>query len=165
MIGIGLVNFEPESLQDVSISLGPTVDCASSGAVCTTDGRKLSNNIHLIVKGPPGLSVADAQVAEGPNALMEFVVTLSRVLNESVSVNYTTSDVTASAGQDYTATSDTLTFEPGETSKTVAVEVLDDAHDDDGETFTLTLSNPDGGDAYLVNESATGHDSEFRSNA
>ena len=68
---------------------------------------------------------------------------------------YATSDGSATAGADYTATSGTLTFAAGETEQTVAVAVLDDAHDDGGETFTLTLSNPTGG-VSLADGTATG---------
>ena len=56
--------------------------------------------------------------------------------------DYPTEDGTAVAGLDYTAVSGQLTFERGETAKTVTVPVLDDDHDDDGETLTLRLSNP-----------------------
>ena len=150
------VSVEPDSMGDVSISLGPTLDCAAAGAVCASDGRRLANNIHAVVKGPPTLSVADARVAEAPDATMDFVVSLSRALTEAVSVDYATADGTATAGEDYTETSETLTFEPGDTAITVSVPVLDDAHDDDGETFTLTLSNPSGGNAYLDDDTATG---------
>ena len=45
-------------------------------------------------------------------------------------MDYATGNGTATAGADYTATSGTLTFDPGETAKTVNVAVLDDAHDD-----------------------------------
>ena len=45
------------------------------------------------------------------------------------------------AGSDYTSTSGTLTFAPGEDKKTVSVPIMDDAVEDDGETFTLVLSN------------------------
>ena len=151
-----VVGIEPDSKADVSISLGPTFDCAGEGAVCTGDGRRLANNIHAVVKGPPGLGVADARVAEGPDATMDFAVTLGRALTEAVSVDFATAAGTATPGEDYIETSGTLTFKAGEISKTVAVEVLDDAHDDDGETFTLTLSNPSGGNAYLVQATATG---------
>ena len=65
-----------------------------------------------------------------------------------------TADGTATAGEDYTAVEGTLIFERGETSKTVSVPVLDDAHDDDGETLTLTLSNPKRG--MIVDGEAVG---------
>ena len=90
-----------------------------------------------------GLRVADASVQEGPNAVLEFVVTLDRTLPIPTSVDYATADGTATAGQDYTATTGTLTFAAGETRQTVRVPVLDDAIDDDGETLTLTLTNSD----------------------
>ena len=151
-----VVSIEPDSKFDVSISLGPALECAEEGAVCTDDGRRLANNIHAVIKGPPGLSAADAQVAEGPDATMDFIVTVSRALPQAVSVEYATIDGTATAGLDYTAASGTLTFDAGEITKTVSVVVLDDAHDDDGETFTLTLSNPSGSNACLVNAVATG---------
>ena len=59
----------------------------------------------------------------------------------SVSVDYATREISADAGADYTATSGTLTFAVGEQRKTVNVAVLEDAHDDDGETLDLVLSN------------------------
>ena len=95
-------------------------------------------------------------MTEAVDATMDFAVTLSRAAAETVTVDYATSDVTATAGADYTQSAGTLTFEAGETSKTVAVPVLDDAHDDDGETFTLTLSNPSGGNVYVAEDTATG---------
>ena len=59
-------------------------------------------------------------------------------------MNYATSDGTAMAGSDYTDTTGTLTFEVGDTSKTISVPINDDAVEDDGETLTLILSNPSG---------------------
>ena len=67
---------------------------------------------------------------------------LSRPAFGPVTVDYATSDGTATAGADYTATSGTLTFSATEQTKTVSVRILDDSHEDDGETFTLTLSSP-----------------------
>ena len=74
-------------------------------------------------------------------------------------MDYATSDGEgdggATAGSDYAAASGTLSFAVGDTEKTVAVEVLDDAVDEDSETFTLTLSNVQG-NAYLADAEATG---------
>ena len=72
---------------------------------------------------------------------LHFKVYLSQMLPIAVTVDYATSDGTAQAGQDYEATSGTLTFRPGETGKSVAVRVLKDGHDEGGERMTLTLSN------------------------
>jgi hypothetical protein len=63
----------------------------------------------------------------------------------TVTVNYATSDGSATAGKDYAATSGTLTFNAGETSKTFTIPVLDDPSVDGDETVNLTLSNPTGG--------------------
>ena len=138
----------------VTVSLASTGACGGAAAVCTSDGRALSNVPEATIAGPPSLSVADAEVDEGPNAALAFAVSLSRAASGPVTVDYATSDVTATAGDDYTAASGTLTFAAGETEKTVSVAVLDDAHDDDGETLTLTLSNPSG--AWLSDATATG---------
>ena len=100
------------------------------------------------------LSVADARAEEAEDATLAFTVTLSEASTTEVTVEYATADGTATAGADYTATSGTLTFEAGETSKTVSVPILEDAVEDDGETFTLTLANPSGG-VYLADAQAT----------
>ena len=71
-----------------------------------------------------------------------------------MTVDYATTDGTAKAGEDYTATSGTLTFAPGETEKTVSVTIIDDTIEDSGETFRLVLSDPSGG--QLGDTEATG---------
>ena len=86
------------------------------------------------------LSVDDASVSEGPGATLAFAVTLDRTRDREVRVKYATSDGTATQGDDYTGVSGTLRFAPGETSKTVSVPVLDDAHDEGTETLVLRLS-------------------------
>ncbi len=100
------------------------------------------------------LSVAGATVREGPEAKLAFEVTLDRARRTAVSVDYATSDGSATAGEDYTAVYGALVFAPGETTKTVEVLVLDDEHDEDSETLTLTLFNPRG--ARLGEGTATG---------
>ena len=92
----------------------------------------------------PAVSVADARVREASGAVLAFTVTLDRAPSGPATVDYASADGTARAGQDYTATSGTLAFAAGETSKTVSVPVLDDAHDEGEETLTLTLLNATG---------------------
>jgi hypothetical protein len=58
-----------------------------------------------------------------------------------LTVEYETINGTATAGQDYTATSGTLSFANGETSKTIQVPILDDLTTEPDETFTLSLKN------------------------
>ena len=144
----------PSSHEAVTVTLSPSPPCGATGAVCTPDGRTFTSGLATQIQGPPGLTVADAQVREAANAVLAFAVTLSRAPSGTVTVGYATSDGTATAGSDYTAASGTLTFAAGETEKTVSVAVLDDAHDEGSETLTLTLSNPSG--AYLEDGTATG---------
>jgi chitinase len=88
----------------------------------------------------PSLSIDDAAGTEG--ASQTFTVTLSAASGRQVTVNYATADGTAVAPGDYAATSGTLTFAPGETTKTVNVNTVDDALDEaNPQTYTLTLSN------------------------
>ena len=102
----------------------------------------------------PALRVADARVREAANAAIGFTVTLAPAASAPVTVDYASADGTAKAGEDYTAASGTLVFAPGETEKTVAVAVLDDAHDEGEETFLFTLSNASG--AVLADAEAVG---------
>ena len=148
------IHVEPSGNGDVTVSLPPPTDCNADGAICTADGRPLSNANSVTVRGMAALSVADAQTTEGAGATLEFAVTLSRAASGTVTVGYATSDGTAVAGSDYTSASGTLTFDPGETAGTVSVTVLDDSVDDGGETLTLTLSNPSG--ARIEDAEATG---------
>ena len=150
------VTVEPASKADLTVAIAAPASCSETGAVCNEDGEALSNAVSATVLGPPGLSVADATVREAAGATMDFAVTMSRPSASTVTVDYATSDGTATAGADYTASSGTLSFAPGETAKTVAVPVLDDAIDDGGETFRLTLSSAAGGNAYIAAATATG---------
>ncbi len=59
----------------------------------------------------------------------------------SLTVDYATANGTATAGQDYTATSGTLSFSGGETSKTFQIPIAEDANTEQGETFTVALRN------------------------
>ena len=96
-----------------------------------------------------GLRVHRATAREAAGARLAFRVTLSPRSESAVEVGYRTGDDPhnrpgAVAGADYVAAEGTLTFQPGETVRTVEVEVLPDDHDEGVETMRLHLENPRG---------------------
>ena len=95
------ITVEPDSREAVSIRLPETTDCNAGGAVCTGDGRALSNALSATVAGPVGIAVADARVDEGAGALLAFAVTLSRAASGTLTVDYQTADGSAHAGMDF----------------------------------------------------------------
>ena len=148
------IEVTPSGTGDVRVSVNATTDCAAHHAACTAEGGMLQGGAQARVQGPALLSVAGAEVEEAERATLNFAVTMSRARNSATTVSYATSDGTATAGTDYNAKNGTLRFAAGETSKTVSVTVLDDAHDEGSETMRLTLSNPRG--AKLADAEATG---------
>jgi hypothetical protein len=91
---------------------------------------------------------------ETPTAIIEptsgtedllFVVDLSQAVAHTVTIDYASSDLTATAGVDYTATSGTLTFDPGIDTNSIMVPIIGSTDVKPTETFTMTLSNPVGG--------------------
>ncbi len=66
--------------------------------------------------------------------VLGFTVALSRAASSSLTVDYATSDSTATAGADYTSTSGTLTIGTGSSSGTVEVPVIDDEHNEGSTT-------------------------------
>src|SRR5437764_2731323 len=105
-------------------------------------------------EGPPSFVVGDVSGVEASGTLT-FCVLLTNANGSPVSVDYATADGTAIAGSDYASTSGTLTFNPGQTSKSVPVAIVDDALAEDDETLTLNLSNATGGIA-IADPTGTG---------
>lgn len=92
---------------------------------------------------PIGVSIDDPVVTEGaPMAQAVFTVTLSGALSEPLTLDFSTADGTATAGNDYQARSGSVTLLTGETSRQIAVNVLDDDQVEDDETFRVLLSLP-----------------------
>ena len=92
------LHIDPSGLGDVTVRVIGTTACNTVPGVCTADGRKLAGGLQVTIAGPPTLSVADAEVEENSDATLDFAVTLSRALTETVTVEYGTADGTASAG-------------------------------------------------------------------
>ena len=147
--GLWRVRIAPKSWKDMTVTLAGGRACDEPGAVCTADGQALTNTSSATIGGPVRIRIEGARAKEGKDESLDFAVTLNRAAAHEVSVDYATEDDTATAGEDYTATSGTLVFAAGETAKTISVPVLDDTVDEGKEVMRLLLSNPRG--AYLRN--------------
>ncbi len=69
-------------------------------------------------------------------------VTLSPSSKSTATVQYAVTGGTATSGADYTLPAGTLTFSPGETSKSIPVAIIDDSQVEGNETIIVSLSNP-----------------------
>ncbi|WNF14521.1 Calx-beta domain-containing protein [Microcystis aeruginosa] len=114
-------------------------------ALILTVGEKLTDvnfgnyQLPTITLNPRSQTIVEG-LTTSQNA--PYTVTLSQASNQTVSVNYATSNGTATAGADYTAIIGTLTFSPGVTSQVLNIPILNDSLNEADETFTLTLSSP-----------------------
>ncbi|HEX8149748.1 MAG TPA: Calx-beta domain-containing protein [Pyrinomonadaceae bacterium] len=115
-------------------------DGVSAGAAASL----LISGQQLILRVARAVSVGDVTLAEPSSGISyaTFPVTLSDASALTVTVNFATADGTAVAPGDYAPLSGTVTFAPGETSKTVAVAVKADVVSEGTETFGLNLSSP-----------------------
>jgi glucose/arabinose dehydrogenase len=101
---------------------------------------------------PTSISVSTATLTVSEGVPMANI-TLQRTgsVSSTASINFNTSNGTAIAGSDYTASSGTITFAAGQTSQTIAIPILNDPDVETNESFSVTLSNPTG--AALGNQS------------
>jgi ribosomal protein L35AE/L33A len=112
---------------------------ASNAAIATAQGVGTIRNDDA----RPSLSIGDLAMTEGNSGTVNAVFTVS-VLGASsgpITVSFATADATADAPDDYAATSGTLSFAPGETSKTILVKVNGDTLNELDEIFFVNLSN------------------------
>ncbi|MDD5320736.1 MAG: Calx-beta domain-containing protein [Methylococcales bacterium] len=99
---------------------------------------------------------AENIIAEEGAGFAEFVVRLSAPSTQTVSVQYYTSSGSASSLSDYdVVNTTTLSFSPGETTKTVRVGLEDDTTTENNESFSLKLINPTNADIGTGNVTAT----------
>ncbi|MFN2623250.1 MAG: Calx-beta domain-containing protein [Chthoniobacterales bacterium] len=131
---------------------------APSGATLNTDPAKDTATVS-IADDDSGASTfqfssATYSVNEADGSVSVTVVR-SGGLQLTASVNYATSNGTAQSGSDYTAASGTLTFNPGDTSKTIPIGITDDTVVEDSENFSITLSSPSFGSTLGTPSTAT----------
>ena len=131
-----------------------TFTVALSNASEATLGTSTATGTITDATTIPSASIADATATEGTDSALSFTVTLDAAPTGTVTIDYATTDGTATAGADYTSTTGTLTFADGATSRSISVPIANDALNESNETLTVTLSNASG--ATLGTASATG---------
>jgi hypothetical protein len=125
--------------------------------VAIKDGTMSATRVAAFrVQGLPSVSIGSASVTEGTTGAttMSFPVTLSAASPRPISVTYATADGTATAPSDYASATGSLTFDPGETSKTIPVGVVADPAIEQDESFSLTIAGAVG--AGIATGTATG---------
>ncbi|HAZ45207.1 MAG TPA: hypothetical protein DCZ55_12255 [Cyanobacteria bacterium UBA11371] len=122
----------------------------------TIGAGEVVDSINFGNQQVPQLSISNATVTEGDvgTANATFTVSLSQPATKTVTVQYATANSTAKAGEDYIAANGTLTFNPGDTTKTLSVSVIGDTISEPDEIFFVNLSNAS--KAIIADAKATG---------
>jgi hypothetical protein len=163
----GTVTFDPgDTAETVDVTVNGddtyeadedfTVDLSGESGATLADDQGLGTITND--DAVPAISIDDQTTDEGntgDNPVLTFNVTLSNPSDQTVTVEYTTTNGTATTGDgDYDAASGTVTFDPGDTAETVDVTVNGDEVPESDETFTVDLSGESG--ATLANDQGLG---------
>ncbi|MBI2477486.1 MAG: putative Ig domain-containing protein, partial [Planctomycetia bacterium] len=137
----GLFTWTPSADQGAG-DYAVTVRVTDNGSPSLSDFETIS----ITVVQPPRVTISDVTVMEGDSGLRYayFVVTLSSAGNQRVSIEYATAGGSATPGSDFRSRSGRLTFNAGETRKTITIPVIGDRRDEPDESFVVNLTNPTG---------------------
>ena len=154
----GTLTFAPgTTLETVPVTIGSELSTATTKyfalnlANASAGASVIRSSGYGTIGGPTAgytqLAVGDVGVVRGHTgtSALAFTVTLTPAATSTVTVHYATSDSSATAPGDYTATSGTLTFTPGETSQTASVSVVGNTTTFVDKDFYMNLSTATGG--------------------
>jgi hypothetical protein len=141
--GYPVVSPEPFSIEPDYTELGCSDMLSSTGGAIGSLAGPVTLEGSIGMPEPVVLTIADASILEGNKGTsrLNLKVTLSQSSDAKVTVRYATANGTAVATQDFTAASGTLTFLPGETSRTISVAINGDRKREPNETFSVQLSS------------------------
>lgn len=147
-------NVSVSILADATGEVAQTFNVTISGAVGATISD--ATGVVTIIDNPAiTLAINDVTTAEDiASGFAVFSVTKTGVTANTVSVNFTTNNGTATQPADYTLTSGTLNFSATEVVKTISVPIINDATREGNQTFTVTLNTPV--NATISDSSGTG---------
>ena len=143
---------------DVAVETDETfaVNLANETGATITDGTGSGTIINDDAAAPTTLAIDDVPLAEGNAGTTAFTFTITRSgpTGATTTVEVATADGTATQPGDYAAASDTLTFAPGETTKSFTVLVNGDVAVETDETFAVNLANETG--ATITDDTGSG---------
>ncbi|MBC3809128.1 retention module-containing protein, partial [Undibacterium seohonense] len=159
----------PAGVTTVIVRVGAVNDGVIEGTENFTLSASTSSNTSSvtaqgsIVDGAvPAVSISGPISVNEASGTATFTVVLSEASPASVLVNFNTNNGSAIAGSDFTATTGSVTFAPGETSKTITITIADDAVFEGNESFQVNLSTPtnatigNGSVVTLIQDDGTG---------
>ena len=153
-------SFDVETVDDSVVELNETFTVAltsPTNATLKTDGATgtatITDDDEVTVVEIGSVGIGDVEVDEGDTAV--FIVSLSAVPDQDVTVVATTADGTATAPGDYTHTTGTVTIASGQQTATFPVPTAGDVLDEPEETFQVVLSDASAG-AVIANGTGTG---------
>ncbi len=130
------------STTDYTDPFSPTTDTPNIPNIPTNSGPDIPEVIPPIPPSIPNvtLSINDVSAYESEGFLI-FTVSLDRAITEDVTFNYKTSQLTATANEDYDEISGTITILQGDKTAIIKVPITDDYFADNGETLKVTISD------------------------
>jgi uncharacterized repeat protein (TIGR01451 family) len=128
----------PDLVSDTIFNNPATITATTVDTDTTNSSATVTTTVNL---PRVSFSSGDYDVFEGGGPAV-ITAALDSIAYVTVTVDYATSDGSATGANDYTAVSGTLTFTPGVTLVTFSVPITDDGLDEPDETVQLTLSNP-----------------------
>ncbi len=151
-----LVPINNDTISEDPETFRVTLNDPSPGSIIGTPGSAIVTIIDDDVQSIVQFSPANYTVSElGGTVTVMVVASRQGNPNNTLTVQYRTYSGTALEGADYVGTSGTLTFGPGETSKPITVQILNDNLIESTENFFVALSNPGPGVAVGTAATAT----------
>ena len=141
---------EADALITVQVLNGPGYSPLFLGEA-EDPGDALPTAVRTVYDNDLTFSIADSSATEGEDAAVEFTVSLNGPAPQAVTIDAATIDGDATSsgnatvntlGPDFTAKSETITFNTGDQTRTFSVSIEDDTIQEKAETFTVQLSNP-----------------------
>jgi hypothetical protein len=139
-----VVQILPDTAEEIDEVFYVNLSAVVSGSILDTQSQCTITDNDPAPPGSPSVAIADATVLEGDTGTLNavFTITLSGTSANTITVPYTTgTGGTATSGVDYVTKRGTLTFTPGQTTKTVNVQVTGDTLDEPNETFFVNLTS------------------------